>query len=68
MNQEMKPGEVREMNNRKYQAILSKDDCNGCAFENVAECDLASSALGECCRSGRTDNEFIIFVNVTEKQ
>lgn len=68
MKNEMKPGEVRKVNNRKYKAEISTGNCDGCAFDDIELCEVNSDRLGNCCKSGRADGEYVIFVDVTDKE
>lgn len=68
MSKEMKPGEVRKANNRKYKAEISTNNCSGCAFDDIMLCEVNSDRLGHCCKSRRSDGEYVIFVDVTDQE
>lgn len=74
---DMKIGEVREFEGKKYKAIIPNcgcynypycgclDGCTGCSFEDNCPEELGS-VLGNCDDSIRCDEESIVFVEVIE--
>ena len=75
MGNDMKNGEIREYNGKKYKYVEQEamesdmnwltDCCEGCAFEN--KCPLGIyEVLGECYEGTREDERNGIFIEIEE--
>jgi hypothetical protein len=69
MAKEMKVGEVREYDGKRYRCEVSDDVCTGCKFGQsiYPDCFKAWAVLGQCGACFRSDSINMHFVEVEDQ-
>lgn len=65
---ERKIGDVFEYEGRKLKVVEAEIRCGNCFFHNGRCCTRINRTTGECKSSKRTDNESVVFIEITEEQ
>lgn len=65
---ERKVGEVFECEGKELKVVKAKIRCGNCFFHNGRGCKRINRTTGECKSSNRSDNESVVFIEITEEQ
>ena len=61
-------GEVFEYEGKKLKVVKAEMCCGNCFFYKGCCCTTINRTIGECKSSKRSDNESVVFVEITEEQ
>ena len=65
---ERKVGKVFECEGKKLKVVKAEIRCGNCFFHNGRGCKRINRTTGECKSSKRSDNESVVFIEITEEQ
>lgn len=65
---ERKIGEVFDYEGKKLKVVKAEIRCGNCFFYKNSGCTRINRTTGECKSSKRSDNESVVFVEITEGQ